>query len=63
TVVILTIGENSITSIQNSIVITAVPVSLLILPPLWNAPRIARKMALQQGLIWEREMRKKVDRY
>jgi glycine betaine transporter len=63
TVMILTIGENSITSIQNSIVITAVPVSLLILPPLWNAPRIARKMALQQGLIWEREMRKKVNRY
>ncbi|WP_068676319.1 BCCT family transporter [Oceanobacillus sp. Castelsardo] len=63
TVMILTIGENSIAAIQNSIVITAVPVSLLILPPLWNAPRIARKMALQQGLIWEREMRKKVNRY
>lgn len=63
TAVILTIGEDSITAIQNSIVISAVPVSLLILPPLWNAPRIARKMALQQGLIWEREMRKKVNRY
>ncbi|WP_085993539.1 BCCT family transporter [Oceanobacillus senegalensis] len=62
TVMILTIGENSISSIQNSIVITAVPVSLLLLPPLWNAPRIARKMALDQGLIWQREMRKKVDK-
>lgn len=59
TMVILTIGEDSITSIQNSIVITAVPVSLLLLPPLWNAPRIAKKMALEQGLIWQREMRKK----
>ncbi|RLL42012.1 BCCT family transporter [Oceanobacillus piezotolerans] len=62
TVMILNVGEDSITSIQNSIVITAVPVSLLLLPPLWNAPRIAKKMALEQGLIWQREMRKKVDK-
>ncbi|WP_067726572.1 BCCT family transporter [Oceanobacillus damuensis] len=62
TMVILTIGEDSITSIQNSIVITAVPVSLLLLPPLWNAPSIAKKMALEQGLIWQREMRKKEDK-
>ncbi|GAB4075157.1 BCCT family transporter [Barrientosiimonas marina] len=54
TMVILTIGEDSITAIQNSIVITAVPVSLLLLPPLWNAPQIAKKMALEQGLMWER---------
>jgi len=63
TVMILTIGEDSITSIQNSIVITAVPVSLLLLPPLWTAPRIARKMALEQRLIWQREMRRKVNKY
>ncbi|WP_249871454.1 BCCT family transporter [Oceanobacillus saliphilus] len=62
TMVILTIGEDSIASIQNSIVITAVPVSLLLLPPLWNAPRIAKKMALEQGLIWQREIRKKEDK-
>lgn len=58
TMMILTIGEGSITAIQNSIVITAVPVSILLLPPLWTAPRIARKMALKQGLIWERPRRK-----
>ncbi|WP_233880105.1 BCCT family transporter [Virgibacillus halodenitrificans] len=62
TVMVLSIGEDSIASIQNSIVITAVPVSLLLLPPLWSAPKIARKMALEQGLIWEREMSKKVDK-
>ncbi|WP_284141403.1 MULTISPECIES: BCCT family transporter [unclassified Virgibacillus] len=50
TSMILSIGENSIASIQNSIVITAVPVSFLLLPPLWNAPRIARKMAMEQRL-------------
>ncbi|MFD1363613.1 BCCT family transporter [Lentibacillus salinarum] len=54
TMVILTIGEGSVTAIQNSIVITAVPVSFLLLPPLWNAPQIAKKMALEQGLMWER---------
>lgn len=62
TAAILSIGEDSIASIQNSIVISAVPVSLLILPPLWNAPKIAKKMALEQGLIWQREMRKKEDK-
>jgi len=58
TAMILTIGEDSITSIQNSIVITAVPVSILLLPPLWLAPRIAKKMALDQRLIWVRTGRK-----
>ncbi|MFD1037801.1 BCCT family transporter [Virgibacillus byunsanensis] len=57
TMVILTIGEGSITAIQNSIVITAVPVSFLLLPPLWNAPKIARKMALDQRLVWKRPRR------
>lgn len=57
TSMILTIGEDSITAIQNSIVITAVPVSLLLLPPLWIAPKIAKKMALDQRLIWVRSGR------
>ncbi|HLR63791.1 MAG TPA: BCCT family transporter [Lentibacillus sp.] len=57
TMMILTIGEGSISAIQNSIVITAVPVSFLLLPPLWNAPQIAKKMALEQGLMWERPRR------
>ncbi|ASN03537.1 BCCT family transporter [Virgibacillus necropolis] len=58
TIMILTIGEDSITSIQNSIVITAVPVSLLLLPPLWLAPKIAKTMALEQRIAWEREQTK-----
>ncbi|MFZ3578347.1 BCCT family transporter [Virgibacillus sp. DJP39] len=62
TIMILTIGENSITSIQNSIVITAVPVSILLLPPLWLAPKIAKKMAIDQGIAWEREQLQPRDR-
>jgi len=56
-IVLLIIGEGSITAIQNFIVVTAVPVSILLLPPLWNAPQIARKMAIQQGIVRKRERR------
>ncbi len=47
-IVLLMIGEGSIGTLQNFIVVTAVPVSLLLLPPLWLAPRIARKMLIEQ---------------
>jgi len=50
-VVILTIGEDSMTAIQNFIIITAVPVSFLLLPPIWEAPKIAKIMAREQGII------------
>ncbi|WP_186576062.1 BCCT family transporter [Aquibacillus kalidii] len=53
-VVLLSIGENSISAIQNSIVVTAVPVSLLLLPSLWNAPQIAKKLAKEQGIVSEK---------
>ncbi|WP_194709730.1 BCCT family transporter [Radiobacillus deserti] len=49
-VVLLSIGENSISAIQNSIVVTAVPVSILMLPTLWNAPQIAKKLAAEQNI-------------
>lgn len=47
-VVLITIGAGGVTALQSFIVITAVPVSLLILPALWNAPRIARQLAREQ---------------
>ena len=40
-VVLITIGAGGVSALQSFIVITAVPVSLLILPALWDAPRIA----------------------
>ncbi|WP_409254317.1 BCCT family transporter [Bacillus sp. SCS-153A] len=43
-IVLLTIGEGSIGTLQNFIVVTAVPVSLLLLPSLWLAPKVAREM-------------------
>ena len=50
-IVLLTVGENSVTAIQNSIVVTAVPVSILLLPTLWGSIQAARKMAIEQNIV------------
>lgn len=49
--VLLFIGEGTIDALQSFIVFTAVPVSLILLPMLWLAPRVAGTMAREQGLI------------
>ncbi|NQY25537.1 MAG: BCCT family transporter, partial [Campylobacteraceae bacterium] len=43
-IVLISIGSGGISALQSFIVITAVPVSLILLPALWNAPQIAIKM-------------------
>jgi glycine betaine transporter len=48
--VLITMGSGGISALQSFIVITAVPVSILILPSLWNAVTVARKMATEQGV-------------
>lgn len=48
---LLAIGEGSIDALQNFIVVTAVPVSLLLLPSLWDAPKVAIKMAKDQNIV------------
>lgn len=50
---LLGIGESSIQTLQNFIVVTAVPVSLLLLPPVWLAPKVAKWMAIEQGIVKE----------
>lgn len=59
-IVLLTIGEGSIQALQNFIVVTAVPVSILLLPPLWSAPKIAKQMAKEQLIIPSEESTKEV---
>ncbi|RKL66317.1 BCCT transporter [Salipaludibacillus neizhouensis] len=49
--VLLFIGEGSINALQSFIVFTAVPVSLILLPTLWLAPKVVKKMAKSQGII------------
>src|SRR5699024_9889964 len=46
--VLLTIGENSVASLQSFIVVTAVPVSLLMLTTFWTAPHICKELAKEQ---------------
>lgn len=45
---LLYIGEGSVDALQSFIVVTAVPVSLILLPLIWTAPRVARQMAEDQ---------------
>ncbi|WP_371925901.1 hypothetical protein [Halobacillus sp. A5] len=43
--ILLVTGDSGITQLQNFIVVTAVPVSLILLPLVWLAPRVAKLMA------------------
>lgn len=49
-IVLISLGSGGVTALQSFIVITAVPVSFVLLPSLWNGPQIARKMAREQDL-------------
>ncbi|GGK05105.1 glycine/betaine ABC transporter [Lentibacillus kapialis] len=48
--VLIVIGESSIGALQSFIVVTAVPVSLLMLTTFWSAPRVCRKLYKEQKL-------------
>ncbi|SDJ10125.1 BCCT family transporter [Alteribacillus bidgolensis] len=50
-VVLINIGEGSISALQSFIVVTAVPISIIMLPVLWTAPKLAKTMAIEQGII------------
>ncbi|MEH6824641.1 MAG: BCCT family transporter [Motiliproteus sp.] len=49
--ILISLGSGGVSALQSFIVVTAVPVSLILLPSLWCGPQIARKMAKEQGLI------------
>ncbi|GEK49955.1 BCCT family transporter [Vreelandella venusta] len=49
--VLLYMGAGQIGALQQFIVITAIPVSLILLPSLWNGPQAAYAMAREQGII------------
>ncbi|WP_173918470.1 BCCT family transporter [Halobacillus sp. Marseille-Q1614] len=46
--ILLVTGDSGITQLQNFIVVTAVPVSLILLPTIWLAPRVAKQMWTEQ---------------
>ncbi|MDW0360081.1 BCCT family transporter [Halomonas venusta] len=49
--VLLYMGAGQIGALQQFIVITAIPVSLILLPSLWNGPQATYAMAREQGII------------
>ena len=49
--VLLTMGSGQIGALQQLIVITAIPVSLVLLPSLWTGPKAAYAMARAQGVL------------
>lgn len=49
-VLLLTIGEDSVNSLQSFIVVTAVPVSLLMLTTFWTAPKVCKEMLEDQEI-------------
>ncbi|QPC47831.1 BCCT family transporter [Mangrovibacillus cuniculi] len=49
--VLLFIGNGSIDALQSFIVVSAVPVSFILLPLLWLAPKVARSLAIEQGIV------------
>lgn len=57
--VLLTIGEGSVNSLQSFIVVTAVPVSILLLTTFWTAPRVCKELAIEQGITAESVKKRK----
>jgi len=49
-IILVSIGSGGISALQSFIVVTAVPVSLILLPSLWAAPKIAYTLAKAQYL-------------
>src|SRR5699024_1749489 len=49
--ILIKIGEGGIDAMQSFVVIAAVPVSLLLLLVLWYAPKVARMLAMEQGIV------------
>jgi len=49
--ILLYMGEGQIGALQQFIVITAIPVSLILLPSLWTGPKAAYALAREQGIV------------
>ena len=49
--ILIKIGGGGIDALQSFVVIAAVPVSILLLPVLWYAPKITRMLAIEQGIV------------
>lgn len=53
--ILIKIGGGGIGALQSFVVIAAVPVSFLLLPVIWYAPKTAHVLAVEQGIIESKE--------
>jgi glycine betaine transporter len=49
--ILIKIGGGGISALQSFIVVAAVPISILMLPIIWYAPKIAKQLAIEQGIV------------
>ncbi|MFM1653164.1 BCCT family transporter [Brevibacillus sp. B_LB10_24] len=49
--ILVAIGNGGIAALQSFIVVTAVPVSFILFPLMWTAPKVARELACEQGIV------------
>lgn len=54
-IILINVGEGSVGALQSFIIITAVPISIIMLPSLWGAPKIAKILAIEQGIITKKD--------
>lgn len=57
--VLISIGDGGIDALQSAIVIAAVPVGFVMLPSLFGAPILLRRLAIEQGVVTRRSSRTK----
>src|SRR5699024_3029051 len=57
--ILINIGEGSIDALQSFIVVTAGPISILMLPIILTAQRIAKKLAIEQNIIKSKDVKSK----
>src|SRR5699024_5866159 len=49
-VILINCGEGWVDTLKSCIIVTAVPISIIMLPSLWGAPQIAKILAIEQGI-------------
>ena len=57
--ILISIGSGGISALQSFIVVTAMPVSLILLPSLWCGPKIAWAMHLKEMHLKETSLQNK----
>lgn len=51
--ILIKIGGGGIGALQSFVVIAAIPVSILLFPVVWYAPKVAKVLAIEQGIVKE----------